>query len=66
MMDKKGYNFRISCLYSLDICLKNTNKETHNEVIIPLFKEALQDQIPNVVFTALKILQDNRSLMDPN
>lgn len=59
-MDKKGYNFRISCLYSLDVCIKHTGKDALNDTIIPLFKEALGDQIPNVVFTALKILHENR------
>lgn len=64
--DKKGYNYRITCLKSLSAVMPYTTKEDMTRYIIPVLVKGCKDDIPNVQFCVSKIIADRRSFIDPN
>ena len=65
-VDKKGYNYRMCCLSSLDAILPYIQKDNITKDVIPLFVQATKDEIPNVRFCVAKILNKSRAYIDPN
>ena len=59
-MDKRGYNYRICCLYSLGAVIKHLIKDVTSREIVPILERALKDPIPNVQFTAVRVIGENR------
>ena len=47
-LDKKGYNFRICCLQSLESVMPYLHKDQITSLVVPLLMEGLKDPIPNV------------------
>lgn len=62
--DKKGYNYRMACLYSLSAVLPYTPKDAIQSKMIPIFDKALKDDVPNVKFCMAKIILDNKQYLD--
>ena len=62
--EKKGYNYRITCLQSLSSVLPYLQKDQISKQIIPLFAKALNDDIPNVRFTVCQILVKQNQQID--
>ena len=58
-MEKKGYNYRICCLHSLAAVIPHLSKPQIQEVVIPIFVEAMKDDIPNVRFSVTKVILKN-------
>jgi len=63
-VDKKGYNYRMCCLYSLSAVMPYVRKEEITQHIIPIFLKATKDDIPNVKFCVSKIIAQSRQLID--
>ena len=63
-VDKKGYNYRICCLYSLGEVMPMISKETISNIIVPVFLKGAKDDIPNVRFCVFKIIADKRAFID--
>lgn len=63
-MEKRGYNYRICCLQSAEAVMPYLSKPQIQEVVIPLLLDALSDPIPNVTFSALKIIIKNTQYID--
>jgi hypothetical protein len=63
-VDKKGYNYRMCCLYSLAAVMPYVMKDQITQHIIPIFLKATKDDIPNVRFCASKIISNTRNLID--
>jgi hypothetical protein len=55
-VDKKGYNYRMCCLYSLAAVMPYVMKDQITQHIIPIFVKATKDDIPNVKFCVSKII----------
>lgn len=66
VVDKKGYNYRMACLYSLSAVLPYTPKDAISQHMIPVFLKAMKDDIPNVRFSVSKIIIDNKDHIDKN
>jgi len=49
-VDKKGYNYRMCCLYSLSAVMPFLSNPQISQNIIPIFVQATKDDIPNVKF----------------
>lgn len=64
--DKQGYNYRMTCLMSLQQIIPYISKDQVNNHVVPVFAKAMKDPIPNVRFTVAKILKQSKSLFDPN
>lgn len=62
--DKKGYNFRISCLQSLAAVMEFLGPADLEQIVVPLMVKAMKDPIPNVKFTVSKILLSKRQQID--
>jgi serine/threonine-protein phosphatase 2A regulatory subunit A len=65
-VDKKGYNYRMCCLYSLSVVMPHILKDQITQHIIPIFLKATKDEIPNVKFCVAKIINDQRMYIDAN
>lgn len=65
-VDKKGYNYRICCLYSLSAVMPHLLKDQITQHIIPQLVNATKDDIPNVRFCVSKIINEKRQYIDPN
>jgi len=65
-VDKKGYNYRICCLYSLAAVMPYLMKDQIAQHIVPQLVNATKDDIPNVKFCVSKIITGNRQYIDPN
>jgi serine/threonine-protein phosphatase 2A regulatory subunit A len=63
-VDKKGYNYRMCCLYSLAAVMPYVMKEQITQHIIPIFVKATKDDIPNVRFCVSKIINETRAHID--
>lgn len=63
-VDKKGYNYRICCLYSLAVVMPYLTKEQINALIIPALVASSKDDIPNVKFCVSKIIAKYRNYID--
>ena len=55
-VDKKGYNYRISCLKALSCVMPYVRRDFVTNEIIPIFERAFTDDIPNVKFCICKII----------
>jgi|LauGreDrversion4_2_1035121.scaffolds.fasta_scaffold355762_1 serine/threonine-protein phosphatase 2A regulatory subunit A len=64
--DKQGYNYRMTCLYSLQQIIPYLSKDQVNSSVVPIFVKAMKDPIPNVRFTVAKILKTIKSQLDPS
>lgn len=64
--DKKGYNYRMCCLYSLAAVMPYTPKDAITQHIVPELIKASKDDIPNVKFTVSKIIIENKQYIDQN
>ena len=64
--DRKGYNYRMCCLYSMQAVMPFMTKDQISQQIIPTFIKACKDDIPNVKFCVARILSDNKHQIDPN
>ena len=62
-MDKKGYNYRITCLNSLAVMMKYLREDVIASEIIPVFIKALNDDIPNVRFSCSKLILENKQFI---
>lgn len=65
-MDKKGYNYRMTCLNSLAAVMPYMGKEDISKHVVPLLLKATKDEIPNVKFCVSSIIMNQRSYIDPN
>ena len=65
-VDKKGYNYRMTCLYSLAAVMPYVGKDTITQQFHPLFLKAAKDDIPNVRFCVSKIVNAQRQYIDQN
>lgn len=54
--EKKGYNYRMCCLYSLAAVMPNVRPEEISSSIVPIFKRACEDDIPNVKFCVARVI----------
>jgi hypothetical protein len=63
-VDKKGYNYRMCCLYSLSEVMPYVMKDQITQHIIPIFIKATKDDIPNVKFCVSKIIAKTRQYID--
>tara|TARA_B110000285_G_C14839971_1_gene474893 strand:+ start:328 stop:657 length:330 start_codon:yes stop_codon:yes gene_type:complete len=63
-VDKKGYNYRMCCLYSLCAVMPYVMKDQITQHIIPIFLKATKDDIPNVKFCVSKIIAQTRQYID--
>ena len=59
-IDKKGYNYRMCCLNSLEAVMPYIQKDQITQHLIPIFMKATKDDIPNVKFCVSKILDKQR------
>ena len=64
--DKRGYNYRMCCLYALQAVMPIMTKEQITEHVLPIFVKACKDEIPNVNFCVCRIIAASRSLIDSN
>jgi serine/threonine-protein phosphatase 2A regulatory subunit A len=65
-VDKKGYNYRMCCLYSLAAVMPFTPKDAITQHIIPCFLMACKDEIPNVKFCVAKLINQQKAHIDSN
>lgn len=65
-VEKKGYNYRICCLYSLAAVMPHLQKDEITQHIIPAFVTACKDDIPNVRFCVSRIIHERRQYIDQN
>jgi hypothetical protein len=63
-VDKKGYNYRMCCLYSLSAVMPYVMKDLITQHIIPIFLKATKDDIPNVKFCVSKVIAQTKPLID--
>lgn len=64
--DKKGYNYRMCCLYSFQAVMPFMTKDQVSQQAIPIFLRACKDDIPNVKFCVARIINANRQYIDSN
>jgi len=62
--EEKGYNYRMSCLYSLASIMPFVKSEVITQEIVPVFKKAFDDAVPNVQFCVCKIVHGQRKYID--
>jgi serine/threonine-protein phosphatase 2A regulatory subunit A len=63
-VDKKGYNYRICCLYSLSEVLPHVPKDQITTLVIPVLVKGMKDDIPNVRFCVSKIIIKQKQYID--
>lgn len=56
-IDKQGYNYRMCSLNSMKVIMPFISKEQVTQFVVPFLIKALKDPIPNVKFTAAKVIQ---------
>lgn len=55
-VEKQGYNYRMCSLNSLRAIMGSISKEQITSSVVPLLLKALKDPVPNVKFTAAKVI----------
>lgn len=64
--EKKGYNYRMCCLYSLSAVMPMMSKDDITQHVVPLLVKACKDEIPNVKFCVARVINAERAYIDHN
>lgn len=59
-----GYNFRMTAIKALAICIKYMTKDDVSTTVVPILVKACGDKIPNVAFTTCQKIAENKQYID--